>query len=152
MVALRDSLRAAYPESAIYVIGGVLFELSSKNARINDIQFLFPLVIGASILLMWFCLRSLSFSLCLFVISFITIGLTVGTVGWAEITFNQISAMGPLVVYTIAIADSIHIVSIYVQGLNESMGKVEAMRHSLTLNFQPRNWPRRLDNPGCAEY
>jgi predicted RND superfamily exporter protein len=88
-------------------------------------------------LLLWFCLRSLSFSLCLFVIAFATIGLTVGTYGWAQIPFNQISSLGPLVVLVIAIADGIHIVSIYVQGLHKRLSKLEAMRQSLAVNFQP---------------
>jgi predicted RND superfamily exporter protein len=137
VVSLRDSLRESHPEMAIHVIGRVLFELDSRNAQIKDSRYLFPLVIGASILLMWFCLRSLSYSLCLFVISFVTIGLTVGTIGWVQITLNQISAMGPLVVFTIAMADSIHLVSIYIQGLHESLSKAEAMRQSLEVNLQP---------------
>ena len=137
VVALRDSLREAYPALTIYVMGGVLFELESHNAQINDNRYLFPLVIAISTLLLWFCLRSLFFSLCLFVISFATIGLTVGTVGWAQIPFNQISSMGPLVVFMIAMADGIHIVSIYVQGRHQSLGKIDAMRQSLAVNIQP---------------
>jgi hypothetical protein len=137
VVALRDSLRETYPGVTIYVIGGVLFELESHNAQVNDNRYLFPLVVIVSTLLLWFCLRSLLFSLCLFVISFATIGLAVGTMGWAEIPFNQISTMGPLVVFMIAMADGIHIVSIYVQGRHRSLSKTEAMRQSLTINIQP---------------
>ncbi|MCZ6659512.1 MAG: MMPL family transporter, partial [Gammaproteobacteria bacterium] len=131
VVALRDSLREDYPEITLYVLGGVLFELDGYNAQIKDTRYLFPFVITISILLLWFCLKSLPFSLCLFTVSFATIGLTVGTVGWAQVPFNQISTLGPLVVLVIAMADGIHIVSIYVQGLHKSLSKVEAMRQSL---------------------
>ncbi len=137
VVTLRDSLRAKYPDLTIYVLGNVLFELDSYKAQIKDSTYLFPFVIVVSILLLWFCLRSLSFSLCLFAVAFTTIGLTVGTVGWAEIPFNQISLMGPLVVLMIAMADGIHIVSVYVQGLHRSLDKMEAMRESLRINIQP---------------
>lgn len=137
VVALRDSLREDYPELTIYVLGGALFELDSYNAQMKDTRYLFPFVIGISILLLWFCLKSLSFSLCLFTVSFATIGLTVGTVGWAEVPFNQISTMGPLVVLMIAMADGTHIVSIYVQGLHKRLSKIEAMRQSLAVNIQP---------------
>jgi predicted RND superfamily exporter protein len=75
--------------------------------------------------------------LCIFSVCFVTIGLTVGTYGWAQIPFNQISNMGPLVVLMIAMADSIHIVSVYLQGLRKSLGKKEAMRQSLAVNIQP---------------
>lgn len=137
VVALRDSLRQDYPGVDIYILGGVLFELDGYNAQIKDSQTLFPLVIVVCILLLWFCLRSLSYSLCLFAIAFVTIGLTLGTFGWAEIALNQISSLGPLVVLVIAIADGIHIVSIYAQGLHKGLNKLEAMRESLVVNFQP---------------
>ncbi|MFT5133411.1 MAG: putative RND superfamily exporter protein, partial [Gammaproteobacteria bacterium] len=137
VVTLRDSLRQDYPGLTIYVLGGVLFEFDGYKAQIKDTQYLFPFVIALSILLLWFCLKSLSFSLCLFAVSFVTIGLTVGTVGWAQVPFNQISLMGPLVVLMIAMADGIHIVSIYVQGLHNSLSKIEAMRQSLAINIQP---------------
>ncbi len=137
VIALRDSLREGYPELPIYVIGRALFELEGHNAQVKDARYVFPLVVGASILLLWFCLRSLSLSLCLFSLAAVTIGLTLGTVGWAQIPLNQISSMGPLVVFTIAMADGIHIVSIHLQGRHSSLGKVEAMRQSLAVNIQP---------------
>ena len=137
VVQLRDSLRENYPGQEIYVLGRALFELDSYNAQIKDRNFLFPLVIAATILLKWFCLRSLSLSLAVFAVSFATVGLTVGTYGWLKIPFNQISNMGPLVVLTIAMADSVHIVSVYLQGLRRSLGKLDAMRESLAINFQP---------------
>jgi predicted RND superfamily exporter protein len=137
VVELRDSLREDYPGVSIYILGGILFELDGYKAQIKDNQYLFPLVISISIVLLWFCLKSLSFSLCLFAISFAAIGLTVGTFGWAQIPLNQISSLGPLVVLVIAMADGIHIVSVYVQGLHKSLGKFEAMRQSLAVNIQP---------------
>ena len=36
-----------------------------------------------------------------------------------------------------AMADGIHIISIYLQGLHENLSKKEALRQSLTLNLQP---------------
>lgn len=137
VVALKDSLKKDYPQLTIYVLGSVLFEYDGYKAQIKDTRYLFPFVTILSILLLWFCLKSLSFSLCLFTVSFVTIGLTVGTVGWAQVPFNQISLMGPLVVLMIAMADGIHIVSIYVQGLHNSLSKLEAMRQSLVINIQP---------------
>jgi predicted RND superfamily exporter protein len=137
VVALRDSLRAKYPEVGIYVLGNVLFELDSYKAQIKDSQVLAPLVMSISILLLWFCLKSLIFALTIFSVAFLTIGLTVGTAGWLSMPFNQISTMGPLVVLMIATAHGVHIVSIYAQGLHRGMGKLEAMRDSLRVNFQP---------------
>ncbi len=137
VVALRDSLRAEFPDVQIYILGGVLFELDSYNAQIKDAKFLQPLVLVTCILLLWFCLRSLTFALCLFVIAFATIAMTVGSWGWMEIPFNQISSLGPIVVLVIAIADGIHIVSVYAQGLYSGLEKKESMKQSLEVNIQP---------------
>jgi predicted RND superfamily exporter protein len=45
--------------------------------------------------------------------------------------------MGPLVVLIIAMADGIHLVSIYLQGMFDGRGREEAMRESLRVNLQP---------------
>ena len=137
IVDLRDSLRERHPEVDIYILGRALFELDSYKAQIKDRTYLAPLVLTINLVLLWYCLRSVAFSLCVMVVSFVTIVLTVGTMGWSGIPFNQISNMGPLVVLTIALADSIHIVSVYVQGLHKSLGKLEAMKQSLAVNIQP---------------
>ncbi len=134
---LRDDLREEFPNVQIYVLGGVLFELEGYNAQIEDRIYLMPLVTVVSIVLLWYCLKSLSFALCLWVLAFLTIGLTVGTYGWLDIPFNQISALGPLVVFVIAIADGIHVVSVYVQGLHRGLDRFTAMRESLVINIQP---------------
>ncbi len=135
--ALRDSLREKYPDVEIYTFGGALFEMDGYNATINDRTVLFPLVISISILLLWYCLRSLPYAICLFLISFASIGLSVGSFGWLNIPFNQISSLGPIVVLVIAMAHGIHIVSIYAQGLHAGHHRLDAMRESLAINLQP---------------
>ena len=137
VVELRDSLRAKYPEVTIYTIGRILFERDGQIAQVKDARNLAPLIMIIALLLLWFCLRSLAIAVCVTAISLASLLLTVGTVGWAHIPFNQISNMGPLVVVTIAMADGIHIVSVYMQGLNKGMPKLEAMRESLLVNIQP---------------
>ena len=137
VLALRDSLRATYPNVQIYTLGSVLFEWDGYQAQIKDNQLLFPLVVVIAIALLWLCLKSLSFSLGLFLIAFATIALTVGSYGWLRIPFNQISNLGPLVVFVVAIAHGIHLVSIYAQGLHQGLDKLAAMRDSLAVNLQP---------------
>lgn len=137
VVELRDSLREKYPEVTIYIIGRILFELDSYNAQIKDARNLAPLVIAVVLLLLWACLRSIVLAVCITTVSVGALLMTVGTVGWAGIAFNQISNMGPLVVVTIAMADGIHIVSVYLQNLHAGMTRLEAMRDSLKVNIQP---------------
>ena len=53
------------------------------------------------------------------------------------IPLNQISALGPLVVVVVAIADGIHILAAYVQGLHQGLAKLDSMRKSLEINLRP---------------
>jgi len=137
VIALRDSLRSEFPSVDIYVLGGLMFELDGINARTKDNQVLLPLVLTIGILLLWFCLRSLPFSISLMAMAALSFTATMGTYGWLNIAFNQISTLGPLVVIVIAIADGIHVLSIYAQGLHKDMNKIDAMRESLRVNIQP---------------
>ncbi|MEM7078233.1 MAG: MMPL family transporter [Pseudomonadota bacterium] len=137
IVALRDDLRSKYPDVEIYAVGNVLFELDGYNAQIDDRTLLLPIVMILGIALLWLCLRSLLYGITLFALAYATVALSVGTFGWLGVPFNQISSLGPLVVLVIAIADGIHIVSVYAQGLYKGMSRLDAMRDSLAINIQP---------------
>ena len=136
IIALRDSLRSKYPNTGIYAVGGPLFERESVNARAKDnTLYLIAFVLGLA--LFWICLRSLTYSLTLLAIAAATFGATLGTYGWMEIALNQISSLGPLVVVVVAIADGIHVLAAYVQGLHQGADKINAMKKSLEINIRP---------------
>ncbi len=137
VIALRDDLRQQFPGVGIYVLGNVLYELDSYKAQIKDTRYLAPLLILITILLKWLCLRSLPYALCIPTVAFAALALTVGSMGWANIPFNQISTMGPLVVIMVATAHGVHIASVFGQCLHQGLGKVEAMQESLRINMQP---------------
>lgn len=136
-IALRDSLREQYPSLGVYAVGNVLFERDGHYASKTDIQVLLPIIIITGILLLWFCLRSIPYALCLFIIAGVTVIVTLGTYSWLGIALNQISRYGPMVVLVVAIADGIHIASVYAQALLSGQDKLDAMKESLRINFQP---------------
>ena len=136
ILALRDSLRDQYPNTRIYAIGGPLFERESVEARTKD-NSLYLIAFAVGLMLFWICLRSILYSISLLSIAAATFGVTLGTYGWLEIPLNQISSMGPLVVVVVAIADGIHVLAAYVQGLHQGSDKITAMRQSLAINFRP---------------
>ena len=136
-ITLRDSVREKYPDVGLYIIGGPMFERDSHLASIKDNQILFPLVMVVGLVLLWFCLRSLLSASSLFVLTAITLAVTLGSHALLGIPLNQISRLGPLVVAVIAMADGIHIVSVYAQGLLRGLDKESAMVESLNINFTP---------------
>jgi predicted RND superfamily exporter protein len=136
-IQLRDSLRQNYPNVNIYVTGSPMFQRDSKLAAQRDNRVLFPAVLAVGLLLLWFCLKSFLASVCLFLLTAGTLLMTLGTHAWLGIPLNQVSRLGPLVVMVIALADGIHIVSIYAQELSKGQNKIAAMIRSLQTNLRP---------------
>ena len=136
-IQLRDSLRQNYPKVNIYVAGSPMFQRDSKLAAQRDNWVLFPAVFIVGLLLLWFCLKSFLASVCLFLLTAGTLLMTLGTHAWLGIPLNQVSRLGPLVVMVIALADGIHIVSIYAQELSKGQNKIAAMIRSLQTNLRP---------------
>lgn len=136
-LALRDALQARHPEVAIHVSSEALYELSSRQAMLDDLFYLLPLVILLCNGIICYSFRSLLLGGCILGVSLLAIVLTVGTLGWLGVRFNSVSVMAPLVVVTIAVANSVHLVSIYRQQRLAGALPRDAMRHSLQFNLRP---------------
>ncbi len=136
-IALRDSLQARHPEVDIFLSGEALFEYSTRQAMISDLTRLLPLVLFLCIAAICFSFRSVFLGICILGVALLTVIMTVGSLGWLLITFSTISVMAPIVVVTIAVADSVHIISIYLQNIRDGMASNEAMQKSLRFNFRP---------------
>lgn len=136
-MALRDGLQARHPDVAIHVSSEALFEQANRSAMISDLTLLLPIVLLLCTTIICYSFRSLLLGVSVLVVGLITVVMTVGTLGWLGESFNTISVMAPLVVVTIALADSVHLISIFRQRLLAGDGKVAAMHHSLTFNIRP---------------
>jgi len=136
-ITLRDSLQARHPEVDIHVSSGALFEQANRSAMISDLTLLLPIVLLLCTTIICYSFRSLLLGVSVLLVGLITVVMTVGTLGWLGQSFNTISVMAPLVVVTIALADSVHLISIFRQRLLAGDGKIAAMQHSLAFNIRP---------------
>jgi predicted RND superfamily exporter protein len=136
-LALRDSLQARHPEVAIHVSSEALYELSSRDAMLDDLFYLLPIVLLLCNGIICYSFRSVLLGASILLVSMLTIAMTVGILGWVGVSFNTISVMAPLVVVTIAVANSVHLVSIYRQWRLAGMAPAEAMVQSLRYNLRP---------------
>ena len=134
---LRDDIRQRHPNVELYVGSDMILEQSSQSAMIEDLTSLLPIVILICVLVICYCFRSLTLGACILVHVVVTAACTVGTVNYLNFSFNNISIIAPLVVIIIAVANSVHIISIYKQALAAGKGRLAAMEHSLSYNFQP---------------
>ena len=136
-LGLRDAMRDDYPELGIHFSSEVLLEQSSQQAMIDDLTTLMPIVILVCVLVICYCFRSALFGLGILAHAIASLILTIGALGFLGFAFNSISIIAPLVVVIIAVANSVHIISIYKQGLHQGQDRLAAMGHSLDYNLRP---------------
>ncbi len=134
---LLDELRAAHPQANIVINSDVLLEQDGRQAMLDDLSVLLPIVIAVCILAICLCFRSLLLGMAILVHIAFTIVSTLGLLGYLQLQFNSISVMAPLVVVIVAVANSVHIISLLQQGLERGEDKLQAMRYSLSRNFIP---------------
>lgn len=134
---LRDELRNRHPGVQILANSDVMLEQSSQKAMVDDLTNLMPFVILACVLAICYCFRSATLGICILTHVLFTLLCTIGTLGYLGFSFNSISIIAPLVLVIVAVANSVHIISIYKQAMHRGSAKIDAMHESISHNFQP---------------
>ena len=137
VLALKDQLRSLHPSVNVLANSDVILEKASQQDMIDDLTKLMPLVILLCVAVICYCFKSLAIGACILVHVAFTIICTVGVLGFFGLSFNNISVIAPLVVVIISVANSVHIISIFKQGLNQNKQDVNAMIYSMQSNLRP---------------
>jgi hypothetical protein len=79
---------------AIHVSSEALYELSNREAMLQDLLYLLPIVLLLCNGIICYSFRSALLGGSILVVSLLTIATTVGTLGWLGVSLNSISVMG----------------------------------------------------------
>ena len=134
---LRDELQAEFPEMEILASGEVLLEYSGRQSMLDDLGGLLPFVILACILAICGFFRSVRAGFAILVHTMLTLFCALGTLGLIGFSFNTVTAIAPVIIVVVCVASSVHVISIYRQGLLRGMPEAEAMTFSLMQNIRP---------------
>ncbi len=137
VLALNDQLRSLHPSVNVLANSDVILEKASQQDMLDDLTKLMPIVILLCVAVICYCFKSLAIGACILTHVAFTIICTVGALGFFGLSFNNISVIAPLVVVIISVANSVHIISIYKQGLHKSKKDVNAMIYSMQSNLRP---------------
>jgi predicted RND superfamily exporter protein len=134
---LNRLMQEKFPDIAMYLTGGVMIDVAFGEAPARDMRLLIPMMIGLLLLLIVVSLRSLFATVAtLFVIVFSTItGL--GLAGWLGIVMTPASANAPVIILTLAVADSIHILVTVFHQMRKGATRHAAISESIRINLQP---------------
>jgi predicted RND superfamily exporter protein len=132
-----EEARANHPELDIRLTGNPYQEYISPKMVQAEMPVVFPLMLFLIFISIFLLVRSLAAVISTFAVIFLAIGSTFGSIGLMGNALNQMVITFPILIITLALADCIHLFSIYFQQRTQGKTSEESMRRSLELNLQP---------------
>ncbi len=132
---LEAQIKTRYPNLDIYLTGMVPYNNAFAEYSQKDMSTLVPLMYLVIIVICLATLRSFFGTLTTLVVIMFSVVSAMGVMGWLGIKLTPPSASAPTIILTLAIADSIHLLSTLFHYMREGMSKREAIVKSLSINF-----------------
>lgn len=132
---LADTLCAQHPGIDIYLTGGVMIDYTFGQASERDAKTLIPLMFLTLVILVGLSLRSCLGTLSVLAIILISMLTGLGLAGWLGISLNAASIGAPVLILTLAVADSIHILATMFHMMRLGKPRREAIAEALRINL-----------------
>ena len=129
--------RTSHPDLGYYTTGFVVQNRAFSQATQDDNETLLPIVFVVIVGLAVILLRSVAGTVAIVAIVMFAVTSTMGTAGWSGVVISPTNAGIPVIVMVIAIADSIHIITNVLQGLQRGLDKQAAILESMHINAYP---------------
>ncbi len=129
--------KEAHPDIDVYLTGTIISDKAFEEASKSDMSILIPIMFGMLVLFMGIALRSASGTIATMVVIVFSIVCGLGLAGWAGIVITAPSSNTPMIIMTLAVADSIHVLVRVLHNMKHGMSKNEAIKESIKINFQP---------------
>ena len=134
---LAGRVEREFPDVTVVLTGVSMLNNAFTEAGQSDSKTLMPLMFVVLIAFMVIMLRSFTGTVATLSVVAVSAASALGVAGWIGVKLTPISVMAPIIIMTLAIADSIHILSSMLTLMRSGMDKREAMRESLRLNLVP---------------
>lgn len=135
--ALSASFEQQHPGLTIYLSGMLMMNHAFLDSARRDITLLIPLALLISALALFFMLGQSSVTLAAFANVIATTAITMGIAGWMGFILTPTTAIVPVVILTLVVANSVHVLCSYQDGLCRGLDNHGAIIDSLGINLQP---------------
>jgi len=137
VLGFLEEARKKHPEVDLIISGIVYMEYQSPMLLKAQMPKLMPSAILVILLTLFLLLRSLVAVAGSFLVILMSVVSAMGSIGFMSGDIAQPFIMVPILIATLAVADCVHLFSLYFQNLDSSRKSKEAMLESLKLNLQP---------------
>ncbi len=134
---LKTQIESDFPGVQIHLTGVSMLNNAFAETGMTDAGTLMPLMFVVIFALTWLILRSFTATVSTLVVIVLSTMVGMGAAGFAGVKLTPIAMSAPIVILTLAVADSIHIL-LSLRGLmREGLGKAEALVEAVRINFLP---------------
>ena len=134
---LLEEARAGHPDIVYYLTGKIPLDRAFADATKDDLETLAPIVFLIIMVAATVLLRSIFGTAVIAVVLIFVINTTVGFAGWLGIVFNPANSGVPIIVMTVAVAHSVHIIATLLSGLGQGLDRNAAIAESIRINAWP---------------
>lgn len=134
---LAQQLRARNANFEVRLSGLAMLNNAFPEQSQHDMAVLYPLMLGLIVVITGALLKSFAATLVTALVIIFTIFANLGITGWIDIALTAPTTTVPVVVMTLAVADSVHILVNFLQFMRRGQSKHEAMAESLRINLSP---------------
>jgi len=134
---IAAKLRVSYPDLTVALTGIAVFSDTEIKVSESDSFTLVPVMYGVMIALLLIFLRSVSGTVATLVVVSLSVITALGIMAWLGIRMNASTALAPIIILTLGIADSVHILLTMFQEMRAGRSKHDALVESLRVDAEP---------------
>ena len=134
---LRDQIKRSHPEQEVYLTGTSLLSVAVVEAVKSDLMFLVPLMALVVTVAIFLVLRSPSHIFITLLLVALSCGSSMGLAAILGITMAGPTPTAAVVVMTLAVADSVHVLTTVRRLLAKGYGRRSAVIRAVRINCLP---------------
>jgi predicted RND superfamily exporter protein len=134
---LKAQIEADFPDVQIHLTGVSMLNNAFAETGMQDGATLMPLMFVVIFALTWLIIRSFTATLSTLVVIMLSTVVGMGVAGFAGVKLTPIAMSAPIVILTLAVADSIHILLSLRGLLRDGLDKTAALVEAVRINFLP---------------
>jgi predicted RND superfamily exporter protein len=134
---MAADFRLALPDWRIGLTGVAIWSQAEMEVIGLDLKTLVPVMYAVMIGLMLVLLRSFAGTVATLLVVTLAAATGVGLSAWLGMRMNVLTALAPVIILTLAVADSVHVLVTAFQEMREGRSKEEAFAESVRVNAEP---------------
>ncbi len=135
--ALAANIQADNPHLEIHIAGVSAVNHAFGEIAEADSATMVPLMFLIVLVICGLLLRSVTSVLCVLFIILSSILTALGIAGWLGLPLNNINIIAPNIILTLAVTDSVHLLTSYFKQARSGIDRIDALKQSLATNLRP---------------